>query len=179
LTSGTKARPRRSWPPSRRAPRPSGASLPSTYPRLPAAIRSRRRNPQGSPNPSHLGGFNPLPTHPQAGGEGGRRRRRRMEAPEAALPTAKPEPPAGRSQTRGSQARLRPLCFLSFPFPVSSLCFPYLRRRLPRHRVAHLFTDAFTTRSRWTIGEHRVPLLSVVPGRRDMNARRPCALWST
>jgi hypothetical protein len=70
LTPAPKRWPRRSWPPSRRAPRPPGASLPSTYPRATAAIRSRRRDPHGTPNPSRLGGIQ-SPAHlPAAGGEG-------------------------------------------------------------------------------------------------------------
>jgi hypothetical protein len=66
-------------------------------------------------------------------------------------------------------------CFLEFLFTASSLRFPYQRRRLPRHRVTHLFTDAFTAVSPWTSGEHRVPLPSVAPGLRAMDGRRPCA----
>jgi hypothetical protein len=70
LTPAPKRWPRRSWPPSRRAPRPPGASLPSTYPHATAAIRSRRRDPHGIPNLSRLGGIQ-SPAHlPAAGGEG-------------------------------------------------------------------------------------------------------------
>jgi hypothetical protein len=117
-----------------------------------------------SPNPRCLGGFNPLPTHPRAegGGEGGGRRS--AEAPGAAPPAAKPEPPARRSRTCGSQARLR------------TLCFHFLCRYLPRHSVAHLFTAAFSVGSRWTIGEHRDPsslwCLPVEPGTRTDLMRR-------
>jgi hypothetical protein len=93
-------------------------------PRTPRATHRYKKpppRPQGSPNPNRLRGFNPLPTYPQAGGEGEGERRRRTEAPGVAPPAAKPEPPARRSQTRGSQARLRPLL-----------------PRLPLHRVAYL-----------------------------------------
>jgi hypothetical protein len=48
-------------------------------------------------------------------------RRRRTEVPGAAPPATKPEPPARRSRTRGSQARLRPLL-----------------PRLPLHRAVYL-----------------------------------------
>jgi hypothetical protein len=44
--------------------------MPSMYPRATAAIRSRRRDPHGTPNPSRLGGIQ-SPAHlPAAGGEG-------------------------------------------------------------------------------------------------------------
>jgi hypothetical protein len=142
-------------------------------PALPAAIRSRHRDPQGSPNPSRLGGFNPLPTYPQAGGEGEggekeENRGARSSTTRRKAGAAREEPDPRKPSTPATP------CFLGFPFIASSICFPYQRRRLPRHRVTHLFTDAFTTGSPWTIGDHRVPLFSVVPGRRAMDVRRPC-----
>jgi hypothetical protein len=94
-----KARPCRSWPPSRRAPRPSSASQPSTYPALPAAIRNRRHNPLSSPNPSRLGGTR-SPVHTPV-----RRRRRRSwwgeggvgGSPWECRPLRRSEPPVGRA----------------------------------------------------------------------------------
>jgi hypothetical protein len=62
-------------------------------------IRSRHRSPQSSPNPSRLGGFNPLSTHLQAGGEG---EGGDEEENGGALWSAR------RSRTCGSRARLRP-----------------------------------------------------------------------
>jgi hypothetical protein len=110
LTPAPKRGPRRSWPPSRRASRPPGASLPSTY-----TACSRRYKKPPSPPPMALptlaasGESNPLPTYPQPEEKEKGKRRRRTEAPGAAPPAAKPEPPARRSRTRGSQGRLRPL----------------------------------------------------------------------
>jgi hypothetical protein len=55
------------------------------------------------------GESSPLPTYLQLEEKEKERRRRSSEAPGAAPPAAKPEPPARRSRTRGSHARLRPL----------------------------------------------------------------------
>jgi hypothetical protein len=120
-------------------------------PALPAAIRSSHRDPQGSPNHSRLEGFNPLPTYLQAGGEG--EGGEKEENGGARSSTARREAGAAREEEPDLREPSTPAtpCFLGFPFIASSLCFPYQRRRLPRHRVAHLFTDAFTTRSPWTI----------------------------
>jgi hypothetical protein len=49
---------------------------------------------------------NPLPTYPQQEEKEKGKRRRRTKAPGVAPPAAKPELPARRSRTRGSQARL-------------------------------------------------------------------------
>jgi hypothetical protein len=90
---------------------PRGHPAHPCRPRTPlatAAISSRRRDPHGSPNPSRLGGFNPLPPTRKPEEKEKGKRRRRTEAPGAAPPAAKPEPPERRSRTRGSQARLRP-----------------------------------------------------------------------
>jgi hypothetical protein len=130
-------------------------------PALPAAIRSRHRDPQGSPNPSRLEGFNHLPTYPKAGGEG--EGGEKEENGGARSSSTRREAGAAREEEPDPREPSTPAtpCFLGFPFIASSICFPYQRRRLPRHRVAHLFTDTFTTGSPWTIGEHRVPLFPV------------------
>jgi hypothetical protein len=75
---------------------------------LPAAIRSRRRDPRALPTLAASGDSIPCPhtRKPEEKEKG--ERRRRTEAPGAAPPAAKPEPPARRNRTRGSQARLRP-----------------------------------------------------------------------
>jgi hypothetical protein len=106
--AGAKARPRRSWPPSRRAPRPSGASLPSTY--TPRYRRYKKLLPPltALPTLAALGDSIPCPPTRKPEEKEKGKRRRSMEAPGAAPPAAKPEPPARRSRTRGSQARLRP-----------------------------------------------------------------------
>jgi hypothetical protein len=83
------------------------------------------------------------------GREGGARRRPEQRHP----PRSHPRGGAGPA---GATHACDP-CFLSFLFVASTVCFPYQRRLLPRHRVAHPFADAFTTGSPWTIGEHRVP----------------------
>jgi hypothetical protein len=52
---------------------PRGHPVRPCRPRTPRATRRYKKpppRPQGSPNPSRLGGFNPLPTYSQAGGEG-------------------------------------------------------------------------------------------------------------
>jgi hypothetical protein len=141
LTPAPKRGPRRSWPPSRRAPRPPGASLPSTYP---ARSRPYKKPPppMALPTLAAPGESNPLPTYPQLEEKEKGRRRRSSEAPGAAPPDAKPEPPARRSRTRGSQARLRPLLprlplhravLLPLPAPPPSSS----PRRAPLHRRLH------------------------------------------
>jgi hypothetical protein len=52
------------------------------------------------------GESNHLTTYPQPEEKEKGKRKRRTKAPGAAPPAAKPEPPARRSRTRGSQARL-------------------------------------------------------------------------
>jgi hypothetical protein len=143
-------------------------------PRATCRYKKPPPRPLGSPNPSRLEGFNPLPTYPQAGGEG--EGREKEENGGARSSTTRREAGAAREEEPDPREPSTPAtpCFLGFPFIASSICFPNQRRRLPRHRVAHLFTDAFTTGSPSTIGEHRVPLFSVVPGRRAMDVRRPC-----
>jgi hypothetical protein len=79
-----------------------------THPALPAAIRSRRRDPRALPTLAASGDSIPCPHTRKPGEKEKGERRRRTEAPGAAPPAAKPEPPARRSRTRGSQARLRP-----------------------------------------------------------------------
>jgi hypothetical protein len=109
LTPAPKRGPRRSWPPSRRAQRPPGASLPSTYTPRSRCYKKLPPPPMALPTLAASGESNPLPTYPQPEEKEKGKRRRRTEAPGAAPPAAKPEPPARRSRTRGSQARLRPL----------------------------------------------------------------------
>jgi hypothetical protein len=145
----------------RRRDAPRGHPVHPCRPRTPratAAIRSRHRDPNGSPNPSHLGRFNPLPTYPQAGGEG--EGEEKEEDGGARSNTTRREAGAARKEEPEPRKPSTPAtpCFLDFLFITSSICFPYQRHRLPRHCVAHLFTDAFTTGSPWTIGEHRDPL---------------------
>jgi hypothetical protein len=84
-------------------------SRPSTYPALPTAIRSRRRDPRGSPNPSRLKGIH-FPVHTPA-----RRRRRRSGGrrrhwwPPVGTPSAAKNGVArGRRRSRRRQARLPP-----------------------------------------------------------------------
>jgi hypothetical protein len=144
LTPAPKRGPRRSWPPSRRAPRPPGASLPYTY-----TPRSRRYKKPPSPPmalPTLAASGDPVPCPPTRKPEEKEKgkRRRSTEAPEAAPPAAKPEPPARRSRTRGSQARLRPLLprlplhhvvsLLPLPAPPPSSSL----RRTPLHRCLRL-----------------------------------------
>jgi hypothetical protein len=132
----------------RDAPRglPAHPCCPRT-PRATAAIRSRRRDPHGSPNPSRLGGFNPLPTYPQAGGEG--EGGEEEENGGARSSTTRREAGAAREEEPDPREPSTPAtpCFLGFPFTASSICFPYQRRLLPRHRAAHPFTDACTSAS--------------------------------
>jgi hypothetical protein len=77
-------------------------------------VRSRRYKkppppPMALPTLAASGESNPLPTYPQPEEKEKGRRRRSSEAPGAAPPATKPEPPARRSRTHESQARLRPL----------------------------------------------------------------------
>jgi hypothetical protein len=109
LTPAPNRGPRRSWPPSRRAPWPPGASLPSTYPPRHRRYKKPSPPPMALPTLAASGESNPLPTYPQPEEKEKGKRRRRTEAPRAAPPAAKPEPPARRSRTRGSLAHLRPL----------------------------------------------------------------------
>jgi hypothetical protein len=76
------------------------------HPTLPAAIRSRRRDPGALPTLAASGDSIPCPPTRKPEEKEKGERRRRTEAPGAAPPAAKP--PARRSRTRGSQARLRP-----------------------------------------------------------------------
>jgi hypothetical protein len=132
----------------RDAPRglPAHPCRPRT-PRATAAIRSRRRDPHGSPNPSRLGGFNPLPTYPQTGGEG--EGGEKEENGGARSSTTRREAGAAREEEPDPREPSTPAtpCLLGFPFTASSLCFPYQRRLLPRHRAAHPFTDACASAS--------------------------------
>jgi hypothetical protein len=132
----------------RDAPRglPAHPCCPRT-PRATAAIRSRRRDPHGSPNPSRLGGFNPLPTYPQAGGEG--EGGEEEENGGARSSTTRREAGAAREEEPDPREPSTPAtpCFLGFLFTASSTCFPYQRCLLPRHRAAHPFTDTCTSAS--------------------------------
>jgi hypothetical protein len=139
-------------------------------------IRSRHCSLLSSPNPSRLGGFK-SPVHTTA-----RRRRRRRAVGEEEEENggtqgsaARREAGAAREEEPDPRKPSTPAtpCFLDFLFTAPPLCFPY-QCRLPRHHVAHLFTDAFTAGSPWPIGEHRVPLSSVAPSRQAMDACRPC-----
>jgi hypothetical protein len=107
----------------------------------------RPRTPHGSPNPSHLGGFNPLPTYPQAGGEG--EGGEEEENGGARSSTTRREARAAREEEPDSREPSTPAtpCFLSFLFTAPSTCFPYQRRLLPRHRAAYPFTDACASAS--------------------------------
>jgi hypothetical protein len=131
----------------RDAPRdhPAHPCRPRT-PRATAAIRSRRRDPHGSPNPSRLGGSNLLPTYPQAGGEGEGEEKEedggtRSSTTRRQAGAAREEPDPREPSTPATP------CFLGFPFTASSICFHYQRRLLPRHRAAHPFTDAYASAS--------------------------------
>jgi hypothetical protein len=109
-------------------PAPPSTSRPSTYPALPAAIRSRRRDPRGSPNPSRLGGIH-SPVHTPARWRrrrsGGRRRHWR---PPVGTPfAAKTGAARGRSQFLRRQARLPPLP------PRRRAAVIFLRADEPRH----------------------------------------------
>jgi hypothetical protein len=92
-------------------PASPSASRPSTCPAPPAAIRSRRRDPWGSPNPSRLGGEStPLSTHLHAGGQGEVGGRRwNWRPPVGTLSAAKTGAARGRIRTRRRQAHLPPL----------------------------------------------------------------------
>jgi hypothetical protein len=147
LTAKAKARPLWSWPPSRRAPQPFSASLPSTYPTLPAAIKSRLRNPLDSPNPSRLGGSIPLPTHPHVGEEEKWGEKEVLEAARGNAVRRKDrsrpwEEPAPQSSSA----------------PASTASTSLRRRLLPsRQQVAPpFFTNACTT-TRGHQGENELP----------------------
>jgi hypothetical protein len=119
-------------------------------PRTPHATRRYKKppsRPQGSPNPSRLRGFNPLPTYPQAGGEG--EGGEKEENGGARSSTTRREAGVAREEEPDPREPSTPVtpCFLGFPFIASSICFHYQRHRLPRHRVAHPFTDACTSAS--------------------------------
>jgi hypothetical protein len=112
-------------------------------PRATAAISSRRHHPWLSPTLAAR--WDPVPFHlPAAGGEGeGEEKEELGGAPGTAPPAAKPEPPARRSRTCGSHARLRPLLprlplrravLLPLPAPPPSSS----QRRAPLHRRLHI-----------------------------------------
>jgi hypothetical protein len=162
LTAKAKVRPRRSWPLSRCAPRPSSASLPSTYPALPAAIRSRRHNPLGSPNPSRLGDPFPCPhtRTPEEEEKWGEKEELEAACGNAILredwshPWEEPAPPSSSAPT--STASTSPRRHL----------LPSRRRAAPP-----FFTDACTTARRHQ-GENELPLaLCGCPGLRAEGER--------
>jgi hypothetical protein len=88
-----------------------------------------------------------LPTYPQAGGEG--EGGEEEENGGARSSTTRREAGAAREEDPDPREPSTPAtpCFLGFPFTASSICFPYQRRLLPRHRAAHLFTDACASAS--------------------------------
>jgi hypothetical protein len=88
-----------------------------------------------------------LPTYPQAGGEG--EGGEEEENGGARSSTTRREAGAAREEDPDPREPSTPAtpCFLGFPFTASSICFPYQRRLLPRHRAAHPFTDACASAS--------------------------------
>jgi hypothetical protein len=134
----------------RRRDAPRGHPAHPCRPRTPRATRRYKKpppQPQGSPNPSRLGEFNPLPTYPQARGEG--EGGEKEDNGGARSSTTRREAGAAREEEPDPREPSTPATpiFLGFPFIASSICFPYQHHRLPRHRVAHPFTDACTSAS--------------------------------
>jgi hypothetical protein len=135
LTLAPKRGPRRSWPPSQRAPRPPGASLPSTY--TPRSRRYKKPPPPPMALPTLAASGDPVPCPPtrnrrrrRRGREGGARRRPEQHH----LPRSRSRPRGGAGPAGATHA-CDP-CFLGFLSTAPS-CFPYQRRLLPRHRAAH------------------------------------------
>jgi hypothetical protein len=148
LTTKAKAQARRSWPPSRHAPRPSSTSRPSTYPALPAAIRRHRRDPLSSPNPSRLRGTR-SPVHTPA-----RRRRRRSGGEKEELDAAR-----GNAVRREDWSRpWEEPAPLSSSAPASTASTSPHRRHLPPRRrdAPPFFINACTT-ARGHQGENDLP----------------------
>jgi hypothetical protein len=157
--------------PSRRAPRPPGASLPSTCPAPPTAIRAAAENPEDLPNPSRLEG-NHSPVRPptrwrRRRSEGGRRRNwsRLWER----RPPQRPKLPVGGAGPTDAEHTYLPyfLNFLDVAPPSPSSSSPPTSRATALHQRLHYCPVATKVRT-----DTSLPLWTPRPSSRGGTCRR-------
>jgi hypothetical protein len=143
LTPAPKRGPRRwSWPPSRRAPRPPGASLPSTY--TPRSRRYKKSPPPPMALPTLAASGDPVPYPPTRS----RRRRRREEEEHRGARSSATRREAGAAREEEPDPR-EPRTPTT---PASSASSPPRRPASPTSAASFLvtaahtpFTDAYTS----------------------------------